>query len=789
MNTAHSGLFTRMVRTRPLMLTAILCLVGCICGYVLKLPTAIYCACILAILLLALLLRNRRVAAALLLLVFLPLGALRFNCAWNATLPLEDQKNATLSGRICETPIWNAETERAICVLEDFSIDDAAHAGKLRLYLRGDVSLLQSVKLGQEISCTAHIWQAENAANPGEFDFSNYLRINGLRGYATAEIESAALTLPKLQFHDWPERARAYLATRISKFFPRNTAIASAFLLGDRSGLSDEERESYSISGAAHLLAISGMHVSVLAGALTLLLSRFCGRRTAFLITLACLTIYGALIGFSASILRAILMYAVFNAAPLSGRYSDAPTRLSAAMLIYLLIRPMAILESSFVLSYGACAGIILLYQPLTRLFHADVYLRGRIQNGIATLFTQRLPRWIVQSLLVTLAAQVAILPAVVQYFGSQPLWSFAVNLLAIPLAMVAYILAIIGLITGFVPIAMLSDALFTLLTACVRFFSHLPLRSIGIARFPVWLSLICIAACFCTSDLCRLPDIIKRILPFTVLLAVLVSNLCAYVSTQGCSIVFLAAGEADCAVIRSEHKIYLVDTGDPYSPAVDYLSANNYKLEAVFLSHPHADHAGGLSRILDVSIPKRIYLSENWAHYEMDEGIAPALERAQMQGAEIVYLSAGDQIPLSDKTLLEVLSPRAGFPASAANDDSLILRLCYGECSAVFTGDAPAKVASGCIGDVDLVKIAHHGSNDSLSSDLLAELSPTVAVISVGYNNYGHPAERTLKLLEASNATVLRTDQHGAVCCRLHTDGSIDVRTYQTSEAVHGLE
>lgn len=789
MKPLRCDLFTRMIRTRPLMTAAINFLIGCICAYTFGFSGWIYCACIASLLFFACLLRRSRFAAALLILLFLPLGALRFDCAWNALAPLEDQKGAVLSGRICEMPVWNPDTERTSCILDEISIDGARYSGKLRLILRGDTALLQDVQLGQEIRCNAHIWEAETATNPGEFNYSNYLRTKGMRGYATAEIDSAERTEPILHLSDLPTRMRAKLSRHIDALFPRNAAIAKAFLLGDRSELSEDERESYSISGAAHLLAISGMHVSVLAGALNMLLSRFCSRKSAFGITLFALLAYGALIGFSASILRAILMYAVFNAAPIAGRYSDAPTRLASAMLVYLLLRPLAILESGFILSYGASAGILFLYTPLTRLFHVKDYLRSRVGTGLKSMLTRQFPRWIVRSLLVTLAAQIAILPAVVYCFGSQPLWSFLVNLLAIPLAMFAYILAMIAAITSLAPIALAADALFGMLTACVRFFSALPFHSIGIARFPAWLTLCCIIACFCASDLSRLPEKLRRFLPFTVVLAIFISNGCAYVSSRGLSVVFLDVGEADCAVIRCEHSIYLMDTGDAYSPAADYLSAMNYAPEAVFLSHPHADHAGGLDAVLDVAMPKRIYISENWDSYEIDAEITAALNRARSNGVEIISLSAGDSIRLSDKTLLEVLSPTAGFPASAANDDSLVLRLSYGECSVAFTGDAPAKITSDCIGDADLLKVAHHGSNDALSADLLRELSPSVAVISVGYNNYGHPTMDALELLNASGAQVYRTDECGAIICRLYANGEIDVRPYQNAEAGNGLE
>ena len=791
MKLRQHDLFTRLLRSRPLLLAALLYLAGCILGHALA-PGVLACALVLALLAAAaLLLRRhfRRVCAAMLALVFLPLGALLFQANWQATQPFSDQPGALLSGRICQSPQWKADTERTICVLEDLRINGQAQDGRIRLYLRGDAQLLQSVQLGQRILCTAHIWQAEEASNPGQFDFARYLRLNGLRGYATAEIEEAQLSPPEYRFSDWRERIRSALSERIAHLFPRNTALATALLLGDRSGLSQEERESYNRSGAGHLLAISGMHVSVLAGFISLLLRRLLGRRGAYGATLALLVVYGALIGFSSSLTRAILMFAVYNLAPLIGRNSDAPTRVAASMLVYLLVRPVAILEAGFVLSYGACAGIILLSAPLMRLLHLEGVLTARPRNGAKAIFTQHLPRYLAQSLLISLAAQIATLPAVVHYFGAQPLWSLAANLVVIPLAMLAYILALIAAILAFPPLAALPDALFSLLTDCVTFFSRLPLASLRIARFPLWLLAACALLCFLASDLCKIREGIRRYLPLGVLLAVFISNGCATLSTRGCSIVFLDAGEADCAVVRAQGKVYLIDTGDSYSPAADYLSAMNYSLDGVFLTHGHADHAGGLEGILKVCTPRKIYLTADWQEYETDEGVLASLDAAQAQGSEIVYLCAGDALALSEKTLLEVLSPGAGISAPSANDDSLVLRVSYGKCSALFTGDASADVLEGCAVDCDILKIAHHGSKDGTSARLLELTSPSAAILPVGYNNYGHPDGKVLSLLEAAQIRVLRTDRHGAITCRLMEDGSVRLKPYKASEEANGLE
>lgn len=784
-------LFTRLIRTRPLLLAALLFLLGCILGYALNFPQLTYAATLLILLLAAVLLRKRRrnSAFAFILIAMLPMGMLAFDLSWTATQPFEDQRNVVLSGRICETPQWNAETERTICVLEDIRFDEIEQRGKLRLYLRGEPALLQEVKLGQRVSCTAHIWKPDEATNPGQFNFSNYLRINGLRGYATAEIENASFSAPSLRISDERKLIKAAIGTRIERLFPRNTGVAKAFLIGERNELSSEERLAYNKSGAAHLLAISGMHISILAGVISWLLGRFMRRKNAFFLTLFLLFAYGALIGFSSTLLRAILMFAVMGAAPLSGRYSDAPTRLAAALLLSLLIRPHAILESSFVLSYGATAGIILLYKPLLRLVHLEEFVEENTNVGLFSKSYKGYISRIVASLAVTAAAQLAVLPAVIHFFGAQPLWSFLVNLIAAPLAMLGYVLAIFATSINLAPLAAIADFLFGILTYSVSLFSRLPFASIKVAQFPFWLLLLCAAALFLSSDLSKLNFKLRRLLPLFVLLAIPISNISSYCSTMGCNIVFLDAGQADCAVIRSEGKVYLVDTGDDYSPAADYLSAMNYDVDGIFLSHCHTDHCSGMAEILEVCTPNTIYLSENWDSFEIDETVSAALDKAVSQGSILETLSAGDEIQLSKKTLLRVLSPSAGFSANSANEDSMILHLSYGECSAVFGGDAPTSVCYDKIGNIDLLKVNHHGASDALDARLLSELSPSVSVIPVGYNNYGHPAPSTLELLDAAGSDVYRTDQNGAVTCRLKEDGSIVVHVYHTSEGENGLE
>ena len=785
MKLRNYDLLTRMLRSRPLALAAVCFLAGCILGYVLAPELGLCAAALMVALLLACGLfagKKRRIAAAFLVLAFLPAGALRFQAAWRETEQIEESDGVVLCGRIVEMPMWDAERERTICVLDEISIDGQAQDFRLRLYLRSgedNFEALQEVKLAQHVECEAKLWAGDPAGNVGEFSFENYLRLEGLSGYATAKIETAQFTQRSPTAQDSLRILRARISEHIEALFPRNAGTVQAFLLGDRSGIDEDMRKAYSESGAAHLLAISGMHISILAMFLMLLLNCFLPRNYAYSVTLVLLIAYGMLIGFSASLTRSIIMYGILGFGPVAGRYSDAPTRLCAAMLLSLAIHPQGILESGFVLSYGATAGLILLTNPLSRLLGLERIYSANPGHGLKALL-MRCARWILQSLVASLAAQIAILPAVVYYFGAQPLWSVLLNIFAVPLAMGAYVISILATVTGFGALALLGDGMFELLNTLVMFFGALPMTGLRAARFPLWLTLICVAACILASDICVLPARFRRFLPLVVVAAFPLSNLCAMMTTYGASVVFLDAGQADCAVLRTQGRVYLIDTGDSYSPAADYLSAMNYTPEGIFLSHLDSDHAGGLAEILEVCTPGRIYLSCHWANYEISEEVLTALGRAQDMGCEFGWLSAGDTFALSGKTFLKVLNPMAGFSPASANDDSVVLHISYCDTGMLFTGDAAAHYMPENLPDVDLLKVAHHGSARSLTEEFLLKTSPSLAVISVGADNsYGHPRQETLDFLGAAGVYVLRTDECGMITCKLLEDGGIEAQPF----------
>ncbi|MDO4370273.1 MAG: ComEC/Rec2 family competence protein, partial [Clostridia bacterium] len=307
------------------MLSACLFLIGCIMGRILNLNVYLLsggCICLIAAGLFPAR-RNRRWIALIIAITMLPLGALRFTLAWRAADPLPEQKNAAITGDIVDLFDYDIEKTRRVCAVNHLMIDGVPVSGTLRLYIRGEFDDLKEMHIAQRVECTGNIYTPDGASNPFEFDFADYLRVQGLNGYASVKVENAALFDREVQLEDVPAVLRGRIAARIDRLFPENGGIIKAFLIGDRSDLADDLRAAYNRSGVAHLLAISGMHISILAGFCMLLLRRFLKRGWAFGITMALLMAYGFLIGFSASLLRAFIMFGLYNAAPLLGRQSD----------------------------------------------------------------------------------------------------------------------------------------------------------------------------------------------------------------------------------------------------------------------------------------------------------------------------------------------------------------------------------------------------------------------------------------------------------------------------------
>ena len=781
----------RQVRSRPLASFAFCFLAGVLLAGRVRMPAraVALCASVLGFAGLAARRRprTRRLAAVLLLLVALPAGALRYQAAVERVPAVRTLYSMPMLGRVASEPYTNPDTGRVIFKFRLERLGDRPSDLRVRLYLRGDAAPLSEIAYGQRLSLTGHIWANDPVTNPYEFDFGAYLRRNGMSAMATAKIEDVEVLGTVRDAQSAVVEVRRILSRRIGALFPQSAPLVQALLLGDRTQLSEELRAALKATGTAHLICISGLHVTVLAALLAAVLRLVMNRRRANALAVLLLLPYGALVGFTPSFLRALIMFAILSFAPVAGLPSDGVTRLGAALLASLLLRPLSVEDPGFVLSYSATAGLILLTPPLQRLFgvpRVEKHIPRHSPVYRATLW--KLLRYALTLLCASLAAQLASLPGVVAFFGVQPLLALPFNLVCVPVCMLGYLLSVAAVLLSFLwmpaaaLVAAVSGRLFALLTAVTALSAALPLPGVRVGRYPLPLILLHAAILLAASELSRLKPRIRAALP---LCLVLVAGLSALVTFARCwefRIVFLDAGQADCAVVTTRGRTYLIDAGDTYTPAADYLSATCLHLDGVFLSHPHQDHAGGLEDVLTAFMPDALYLPAGWRNRAITSpAVEEALARAERMGVPLRELAAGDAVALSADTALTVYGPaREDDPDAGVNDRSMLALVSHDGRGALFTGDLEIPGEPADIPDADVLKVAHHGSDNATSARFLRRCTPELAIISVGENNFGHPAQIILDRLKAVGARTFLTRDCGAITLTLR-DGQWRVKTF----------
>lgn len=792
------GFLARQLRARPLACFAVAFLLGVIgarrwplpawaCGAAL---TGIVCAGW------ALAHRKRRqTAGALLLLAGVLAGMLRMNLALQSIHVEPKRFSVPMTGRVASEPFIKPDTGRLIFRLNLETDDDGPSNASLRMYLRDDdPARLREIAYGQRLCLKAHIWEAEPVTNAHEFDFGAYLAREGFDGYATAKREDVEILGETRDARSVVIEARQATGRRIDALFPRNASLMRALVLGDRSQLSDELRDALSLSGTAHLISISGLHVTLLAAMLAYLFSWFMARKWANLIAVALLIPYGMIIGFGAPFTRALVMFALLCVATIAGRPGDSVTRLCATMLIWLMLKPLSVGDAGFVLSYSASAGIILLMPPLMELTGIEALKRRKPSPRRMIRLLRRLEIYFPSLICASVAAQLATLPFVVAFFGVQSVIALPFNLVCVPLCMLGYVAGLVALLLSPVlmplaaAVATVSDALFSMLIAVTRYGAGLPVTAVRIGCYPVLLVFIHWGIVLAASKLSRLRDRWQHCMPLAIVLVAAMSSLLIFARAWNYSVVFLDAGQADCAVVRTRGHTYLMDIGDTYTPAADYLNASCLHLDGVVLSHPHQDHAGGLNSVLTSFRPDVIYVPEGWFEVEdISPAVAEGMDRAMAMGVEIRQLRTGDVIPLSSTAKLEVFSPGGRELPGEVNDMSLLAQVtCDGQ-SILFTGDISEEAEPEYIPDTDILKVAHHGSAKATSERFLNACTPEIAVICVGENNYGHPSDETIDKLKRANAQIYITRDCGAVTLTWK-GGRWHAQTYR-KESSHELE
>jgi len=624
----------------------------------------------------------------------------------------------------------------------------------------------------------AGVWlEPSTKRNPGGFDYRMFLRRRGVMGQLFVQDV----------LHQQPANGLARLKVRLARgvtvgLTEKTAGLMQAMTLGIRSDLGDL-RDSFAAAGLAHILALSGLHVSILIGAVSWLLQPLARWRYPLLIAL--MLGFVALVGLSPSIVRAGLMgTALLLSLWLGAGRVDTWQAFGLALTLTLVMFPAWLFDLSLQLSYLAVAGILLLSTPLLRyIVGDDLGAKSKKQPVTLDPRTWSLKTFVYGSVSVSIAAQAFAVPLLLHHFGQLPLMSPFVNVIAIP---VATVLVPLGFAAGVLGLVWLPLA------------RAINLLTLGMAQFLIFLA----------ESAERLPQLYwGEILPIGFiyyavgalawalavrgqlrwwrgLLLICVAIMCSMLTLptrRAPEIVYLDVGQGDSVLIRLPGRIeILVDGGgSPFSdfdvgkntvvPALQALGVD--ELEVMIASHADTDHIEGLPSVLAEIPTQQLIVGADASGDPLYDRL---LRAARYRGVDVKQVRRGESMRLG-KARLEFLHPsvQPEDDNNADNDNSVVFVLHYdGQARALFLGDVSVDIERQlAFPDVDVVMAGHHGSSHSTSAALLQATTPDVAIISYGRNTYGHPHPSVLRRLEAVNASVFETYHHGAVRVSLAED------------------
>lgn len=591
-----------------------------------------------------------------------------------------------------------------------------------------------------------------------------------LFGYAKGEVVLTQRPDHVLPLY-WPDWAAKALKDSISRIFSGDVAgFMTALTTGDKDRLPVGMYAAFQRSGIAHVVAVSGLHVSFLAGLLGTLL----GKRNNFSSAVGMLLVFffAVATGSSPSALRAAFMTGFLLLAPLVGRENDKPTTLSTVLLILLIGCPYAAASASLQLSFAAVAGIFLVTGPLNQRW------TGRIPK-----WKSRPLRWLRRCLIflsgtlsTSLGALLFTAPLVAIYYNSVSLAAPLTNLLALWAVSVTFMGGLLAALAGLIfptvgtvmawVVAWPARWVIWVATAISKWpFSSLTLLSGYMAGwFLLSYGLLLLWLLFRKK-------IRLRVVAFTAVVTLAASlAFQAYPALSGAlTVAVLDVGQGASTLLCSRGRAVLIDCGGNNWTNAGDIAANYIqsiglsRLDALVLTHYHTDHANGVPELLARLEVGMLILPDVTPEEPLRQEI---LALAQKYGCEVELLYDYDALVTFGDAQLNIFAPLGD---GGANEEGLSALCSSGTFDVLITGDMNdiverRLVRSKNLPDIELLVVGHHGSRTSTSAELLLATRPEAAVISVGYNSYGHPTDETLARLTAAKCDIYRTDLMGTV-------------------------
>lgn len=686
---------------------------------------------------------------------------------------LEAQNGVTV---LCQLEEIRGMGEKKNFVVSSVTADGKKICDKMRVFPDDSLEQDPALEIGNILELTGDLQPPEPAGNPGQFDEVSYYESQGISG----KFYCRKLSVKDHKSYFIPQtlyQIRQSLCSQIESVLPMQTAgVLWAMLLAEKSGLDDTVKELYTKGGIGHILAISGLHISLIGAGLFFFLRKYImPMRAAAVSVIFLLLLYGELTGFSVSTARAVIMMILMLTARILGERYDTFNALACAALIELFSHPQSLFQASFLLSYGTILGIFF-------------FIRSWNEQSFTERKVSRL-------LFSNLGMMLLTLPIVFYFYYEFNLFTFVANTVVLPCMSLVMALGISGSLISYLT-AFLANYLLGAAHYLLLYFQWV---CEWIQKIP--------GAMYVTGQ----PSMARIILYYTGLILFLILSkvkkagkyrsililfsvlilLWPFPQNTELTITSLDVGQGDCTVIQYEDHTFMIDGG---STSVSQVGKNRIsrwlkykgitKIDAIFITHCDEDHISGILEFLEaedhmgIRIGKVVLPSiEN-----TDEHYSQLEKKIKQSKISLMKMKKGDKIRLEPGFALTCIHPYSGYEWEDANDYSLVLQLSCNDFRGVFMGDLGEKgekeILSG-LAAVTFLKTGHHGSKNSSSEEFLDRIKPKIASISAGRNNrYHHPHEETLKRLEKYGTIIKRTDESGAITVK-SSGNKTDIRVY----------
>ena len=650
----------------------------------------------------------------------------------------------------------------------------------------------------------------ERERNPGNFNSYMYYTSGGYPYKCNADnIELVKGNSDSLKAQLYRLKQRIKNVYRVV-FDEKACQLMNSMVLGDKYELDGDIKEMYQKSGMSHLLAISGLHISIAGMSVYRLLRKRLDRSISAVAGIIVILCYLMMTGSPVSAARAVGMLVIAIIADVRARTYDMLTALSIASVLQLLSNPYSVCNMSYIMSFLAILGIALVFPLFVSEDKTLIVVRKKYRKK--RTLADELIYMLCDSLSCCIAVQITLMPAVLYYSYETTFISIILNCIVIPLMPVVMIS---GIITGIAGLISINAAVFFAGAAdYILKFYGLVCDIAGtygksyVTGRPQVVQIVIYAIVLCTcivveSDSFRyymgrhMKVYIKNIV-MIVLIVTAALNM-HYIPYNGLYISMLDVGQGDCIYVRDVNGVnYLFDGG-----STDIKNVGKYRIypalramgvkriDYIIISHTDADHINGIKELIDMCNDTFVIGEIVMPDIKNKENVASYMEMVntiENAGIRLSYKKAGDRLVNGGDFSVTCMHPCADYDYEDINDFSAVYRIRYGGFSMMMMGDAGKKAEQCMMSDwngklnTSILKAGHHGSKYSSSEEFLEYISPAAALISCGIDNrYKHPHKEMLQRIEALGAASYRTDEGGAVIIKVDSM-NMQIKSYCVS-------